>query len=89
MRPTLDGAQRKLMKTPSSTHNLPSGMGREVLQAGSSVSSVRFENEHPHRYTAYSLIPQPADGAISGGGGAQLGEGEGILEDNIKSLAGS
>lgn len=58
MSPTLDGAQRKLMKTPSSTHNLPSGTGREVLQAGSSVSSVRFEDDYPHRFTAYSLVPQ-------------------------------
>lgn len=58
MRPTLDGAQRKLMKMPSLTHNLPSGTGREVLQAGSSMPSVRFENEYPHRFTAYSLVPQ-------------------------------
>lgn len=64
------------MKMPSSTHNLPSGTGREVLQARSSMPSVRFENEYPHRFTAYSLVP-PEGGAISGGGGAQLGEGEG------------
>lgn len=46
------------MKMPSSTHNLPSGMGREVLQVRSSMSSVRFENEYPHRFIACSLVPQ-------------------------------
>lgn len=60
---------KKLMKMPSLTHSLTSGMGREVIQIGSSMSSITVWKWIPPQ--PHSLLPcSPAEGAISGGYGA-------------------